>query len=70
MVGMRQLIASIGVAEQGYVEAMHASTGAVLRVSMHAAGGHGHTCNDGNGHCVGLVHAPRQLVPLDSNERS
>ena len=49
MVDMRQLTTSIGVAEQGYVEAMHASTGAVLRVSMHAAGRHEHTCNDGKG---------------------
>ena len=41
MVGMRQLIASIGVAEQGYVEACMQRTGAVLRVGMHAAAGTG-----------------------------
>ena len=52
MVGMRQLTASRGVVEQGYVEGMHA-TGAVLRVGMHAATGAGaagrHACNDGKG---------------------
>ena len=49
MVGMRQLTLSVGVAEQGYVEACMQRTGAVLRVGMHAAGGQGHACNDGKG---------------------
>ena len=49
MVGMRQVTALIGVAEQGYVEACMQCTGAVLRVGMHAAGRHGHACNDGKG---------------------
>ena len=49
MVGMRQLTALIGVAEQGYVEACMQRTGAVLRVGMHVAGRHGHACNDGKG---------------------
>ena len=49
MVGMRQVTALIGVAEQGYVEACMQRTGAVWRVGMHAAGRHGHACNDGKG---------------------
>ena len=49
MVGMRQVTALIGVAEQGYVEACMQRTGAVLRVGMHAAGRNGHECNDGKG---------------------
>ena len=41
MVGMRQVTALIGVAEQGYVEACMQRTGAVLRVGMHAVAGTG-----------------------------
>ena len=43
MVGMRQVTASVGVAEQGYVEGMHATHG------RSSAGRHGHACNDGKG---------------------
>ena len=49
MVGMRQVTALIGVAEQGYIEACMQCTGAVLWVCMHDAGRHGHACNDGKG---------------------
>ena len=43
MVGMRQVTASIGVAEQGYVEGMHATHG------RSAVGGH--ACCNGRRRC-------------------
>ena len=60
MVGMRQLTASIGVAEQGYVEGMHATHG------RSSAGGHaccGRAGGAGTGRYATMERALRRLGP-------